>query len=85
MTKEQADALSCRGIAGPHGWVQWKGTDVCIDLSCSCGHRGHFDGMFMYYWKCKQCGRVWALDATIGLFLVDEGPEPDGCIYEDDK
>ena len=46
-TKDDADR---RGISdGPHGWIQWKGTDVCIDLHCECGSHGHVDGDFVYY------------------------------------
>lgn len=22
----------------PNGWIQWKGTDVCMDVYCSCGY-----------------------------------------------
>lgn len=21
----------------PHGWIQWKGTNVCLDYHCVCG------------------------------------------------
>ena len=21
----------------PHGWIQWKGTGVCMDVHCKCG------------------------------------------------
>ncbi len=34
------------------GWIQWKGTDVCIDLHCVCGNNGHVDGDFMYEVQC---------------------------------
>jgi DNA-directed RNA polymerase subunit RPC12/RpoP len=78
MTKEEADKESCRVAEAPHGWIQWKGTEVCIDLHCVCGHHGHVDGDFLYYYKCHECGRVFALDPVIRLMEISE--EPDGCI-----
>lgn len=45
----------------PHGWIQWKGTNVCIDLHCQCGAHMHFDGGFMYTLRCPHCNqRYWA-------------------------
>lgn len=32
----------------PHGWIQWKGTDVCMDFHCECGEANHYDGYFAY-------------------------------------
>lgn len=52
---------------GPHGWVQWKGTSVCIDLYCECGHHGHYDGWFLYYWECSQCHKIWEVCGTVLL------------------
>lgn len=36
----------------PHLWIQWKGTDVCCDIHCSCGYFGHYDGAFFYFFRC---------------------------------
>lgn len=59
-----------------HGWIQWKGTDVCIDLHCKCGFHGHFDGDFLYYWRCPKCNRVYATGQNIKLIeLNDEQKE----------
>lgn len=55
----------------PIGLVQWKGTDVCIDLHCSCGNRIHIDDYFVYYFRC-HCGKTYALDNTIHLIELDE-------------
>jgi hypothetical protein len=60
----------------PKGWIQWKGTDVCIDLTCKCGEGFHFDGDFMYHIKCPYCGQVYECGAWIKLFPLDF--EPDG-------
>lgn len=45
----------------PYGYVQWKGTDVCIDFYCKCGEVGHFDGYFASILKCPTCGQLWEL------------------------
>lgn len=55
----------------PHGWIQWKGTDVCIDLHCACGTHGHFDGDFMYKVQCKDCGRKYVVGQNVKLIELD--------------
>lgn len=54
----------------PHGWLQWKGTDVCIDLHCECGAHIHFDGYFLYYWICPKCNRLWEMGTYIPMYQV---------------
>ena len=61
---------------GPHGWVQWKGTEACVDLHCACGAHGHFDGMFMYRVRCKDCGRRYVVGQVVKLIEVT--PENEG-------
>ena len=51
----------------PHGWIQWKGTDVCIDLHCSCGHHGHIDDSFFYHYECPKCKTKYAVGQTVAL------------------
>jgi len=55
---------------GPHGWIQWKGTSVCIDLHCACGYHGHVDADFFYFYECVQCKRRYAVGATVKLSEV---------------
>lgn len=43
----------------PYAFIQWKGTDVCLDFYCDCGYQGHFDGYFAYRIRCVQCGKEW--------------------------
>lgn len=45
----------------PNVFIQWKGTNACLDLHCVCGVDGHFDGMFAYYLRCNACGRTWRM------------------------
>lgn len=57
----------------PNGWIQWKGTDVCIDLHCTCGYDGHVDSEFFYYYECPDCKGKYALSPNIALIpLTDE-------------
>ena len=50
-----------------HVSIQWKGTDACIDIRCSCGHQSHYDGYFAYYYCCDKCGSAYALGTTVKL------------------
>lgn len=55
-----------------HGWIQWKGTNVCIDLHCKCGHHGHLDGYFAYGFQCPKCKRFFALGQIVKLIEITE-------------
>ena len=56
----------------PRGWIQWKGTNACIDLRCVCGAFGHLDGDFLYFVKCNACGRAYAVNPNVQLVELDE-------------
>lgn len=45
----------------PHAFVQWKGTDVCMDFHCGCGAHCHFDGYFAYVVQCPHCKEKWQM------------------------
>lgn len=45
----------------PQVFIQWKGTNVCLDFTCECGHHGHFDGYFAYVLRCTYCGKTWEM------------------------
>lgn len=55
-----------------HGWIQWKGTNVCIDLHCKCGAHMHFDGEFFYHFQCPHCGRKYAVGQNVALIELTE-------------
>lgn len=59
----------------PHGWVQWKGTDVCMDVWCKCGAHHHIDAAFAYHVKCATCGTVYCCNGHIELIELEETPE----------
>ena len=52
----------------PYGWIQWKGTDVCMDVHCVCGNSGHIDADFAYYVKCPVCGRYYEVSGYVKLY-----------------
>lgn len=56
---------------GPHAWIQWKGTNVCADIRCSCGNDTHVDDWFCYSVKCGKCGRLWGMDPNVTLVPLD--------------
>lgn len=56
----------------PHAWIQWKGTDVCADIHCQCGSNLHFDGTFMYFIKCPDCGQHWEVGTHVPIYPVTE-------------
>lgn len=53
------------------GWgstfIQWKGTDVCIDIVCPCGASFHYDGDFLYSYLCPACGNTYVLGTEVTL------------------
>lgn len=52
----------------PHGWIQWKGTDLCMDLRCVCGDLTHLDSCsFAYLVQCRNCGRIYWPNAHISM------------------
>jgi len=54
-------------------FIQWKGTDVCIDLYCpDCGEHYHHDGDFMYYLQCPYCNNIYAVGHNIKLIKLNK-------------
>lgn len=46
-------------------YIQWKGTDVCMDFHCMCGNSIHLDDYFVYSVKCLTCNKVWKLGTEV--------------------
>ena len=51
--------------ADPYVFIQWKGTDVCMDFYCKCGAHCHFDGDFAYAVRCPHCHTVWEMPCYV--------------------
>ena len=47
--------------------IQWKGTNVCMDVHCICGIQGHVDAEFAYFLKCKKCGRTYSTGCNVKM------------------
>src|SRR5262245_24727509 len=62
----------------PHNFIQWKGTDVCMDVYCKCGAHTHLDAEFAYYVQCGKCGTIWELANFVEMREVERQP-PDRC------
>lgn len=65
-------------------FIQWKGTDVCMDFRCECGASGHFDGFSAYVVKCPDCGTEWEMPMI--LFPRKSQREPGEAVtFVDDE
>ena len=67
----------------PHAFIQWKGTDVCMDFRCPCGEGGHFDGVFAYTVECPACHRRWEM--AWHVLARESTPENDPWHHEHAK
>jgi hypothetical protein len=56
---------------GAHGCIQWKGTDVCIDIHCICGACAHVDADFFHYYECPACHKRYAVGTVVNLIPLD--------------
>lgn len=56
----------------PYAFIQWKGTDLCMDFHCDCGETCHFDGSFAYTVKCQYCNTIWEMPVNIFPRKADE-------------
>jgi hypothetical protein len=47
-------------------FIQWKGTDVCMDLHCTvCQHHNHYDTDFAYFVQCAKCKTVFEMNCFV--------------------
>lgn len=53
-------------------FIQWKGTDLCMDLHCPCGTHGHIDSDFVYGVRCPGCGAIYELGTQVILKRRDD-------------
>jgi len=56
----------------PDTFIQWKGTDVCMDWYCKeCGHHNHVDGDFCYEVECEKCHTVYVVGQNVKLYKLN--------------
>jgi len=48
-------------------FVQWKGTNLCMDWFCEDGHQNHWDGFFANEIECKTCNKKYYPKSSIVL------------------
>lgn len=53
-------------------FIQWKGTEVCMDFYCPCGHHGHVDQDFAYYVRCSACDAVYETGTQVKFVRVED-------------
>ena len=47
-------------------FIQWKGTNPCMDFHCDCGAHHHVCGdYFCYALKCGECGAIWEMPSIL--------------------
>lgn len=79
IAKVETQTIDVAELGSPDLFMQWKGTDVCLDLHCPCGAHCHLDGFFAYTIECGGCGAVWKLPDFIIPERV-ENPEDDRAV-----
>lgn len=55
-----------------HGWIQWKGTQPCMDIHCVCGYHDHVDADYFFYaYECPNCHQKYAVGQNIKLIPLN--------------
>jgi hypothetical protein len=64
VTVHETAAVDGQPSAAPRVFIQWKGTNACLDFTCTCGTATHFDGLFCYALVCPGCKKTWRMPQT---------------------
>jgi hypothetical protein len=68
-----------RNLPRPNAFIQWKGTDVCMDCYCICSGQFHVDADFAYAVECPHCGRTYEMSAMIEMREITTSELWKGC------
>lgn len=60
---------------GATAWIQWKATNVFMDVTCKCGANGNVSGEFAYFIRCTNCGAIYMLNGHIELIQCLDDPK----------
>ena len=60
-------AWATKEMPPPTTFIQWKGTDVCMDVYCICGDRFHIDAEFAYAVQCPHCKRRYEMGTRVEM------------------
>jgi hypothetical protein len=74
--REQIAEPTGTAATKPSTFVQWKGTDLCMDLNCECGCHSHTDSYFGYHAECPSCHAVYEMPTDLALVRVASAPRP---------
>lgn len=74
IAKNESEAWDLQDMqtGKPHGWIQFKGTELCMDIHCKCGHLGHIDGDFIHVVICPNCNTQYMLNGHIEFIEIKE-------------
>lgn len=72
---KRREAATAAIVAGPHGWISWKSTEVSMTVRCTCGELSHVDADFCYMIRCGGCGQLYEVAEEVALVPVLEGEE----------
>ena len=56
----------------PCAWLQWKGTNACMDVWCTCGDHAHVDADYAYFYECSKCGAKFLVSGYVALVPLTE-------------
>lgn len=66
MTRDEQRSFDLVTIQpAPNCFIQWKGTDVCMDFRCTCGQHYHIDAEFAYALHCVKCDTLWEMPSIL--------------------
>ena len=82
-TTNEAFEIQDKKKGVPHGFISWKGTDVCMDIVCKCGFIGHIDDENCYYVKCANCGTIYFCNGHIELIEIEQEPDLNVLVAQD--
>lgn len=58
-----------------YAFIQYKNTDICVDIECLCGESFHYDGYFAYYLQCPNCNQIFKLNTHIEIQPENNPPK----------
>ncbi len=59
-------------MENPQAFIQWKGTEVCMDVYCVCGGSYHIDADFAYFVQCPSCEQILEMAHMIAATPVQK-------------
>lgn len=80
--RDEAFDMGAKYVGQPHGWIQFKGSEICMDVHCKCGELTHVDGSYIYMVECGKCGTKYAINGHVQFIEIEEVPEKDETMIQ---